>query len=102
MDEQLGILVAAFERQVAGPAAIVVAGDHGEGLGEHGEPRHGDLLYQATMHVPLLLAGPGVAPGVVDTPVSTRRVFTPSWTGPASAPRTACAALRRRSSSARP
>ena len=75
MDEQLGILVAAFERQAAGPAAIVVAGDHGEGLGEHGESRHGDLLYQATMHVPLLLAGPGVAPGVVDTPVSTRRVF---------------------------
>jgi choline-sulfatase len=75
MDEQLGVLVAAFEQQAAGPAAVVVAGDHGEGLGEHGESRHGDLLYQATMHVPLLVVGPGVDPGVVDTPVSTRHVF---------------------------
>ena len=32
-------------------------------------------LYQATMHVPLVLVGPGVAPGVGDAPVSTRRVF---------------------------
>jgi tetratricopeptide (TPR) repeat protein len=27
------------------------------------------------MHVPLLIAGPGVAAGVVDAPVSTRRIF---------------------------
>ncbi len=74
MDEQLGILVAEFERS-AGPAAVLVVGDHGEGLGEHGESRHGDLLYQGTMHVPLLLAGPGVAAGVVEIPVSTRHVF---------------------------
>jgi tetratricopeptide (TPR) repeat protein len=53
----------------------MVAGDHGEGLGDHGESRHGDLLYQATMHVPLLLVAPGAAPGVSERPVSTRRVF---------------------------
>ncbi len=75
MDEQLGRLVQQFEARVAGPKAIVVAGDHGEGLGEHGEQQHGNLLYQATMHVPLLLVGPGVTPGVTDTPVSTRRIF---------------------------
>ncbi len=75
MDEQLGILVAAFEQDAPGPTAVVVVGDHGEGLGDHGEARHGDLLYQATMRVPLLLAGPGVAPGVSETPTSTRRVF---------------------------
>jgi choline-sulfatase len=75
MDEQLGRLVAAFERSVAGPAAIVVVGDHGEGLGDHGEALHGDLLYQSTMHVPLVVVGPGVSVGVNDTPVSTRRVF---------------------------
>ncbi len=78
MDEQLGRLVEAFEQQSRskGPAAIVVAGDHGEGLGEHGEFQHGNLLYQGTMHVPLLLVGPGIAAaGVDDTPVSTRRVF---------------------------
>jgi choline-sulfatase len=83
MDEQLGRLVEAFERQVPGPVAIVVVGDHGEGLGEHGESQHGKLLYQATMHVPLLLVGPGVAPGVSDTPVSNRRVFSTilDWAG---------------------
>ena len=74
MDEQLGILMGEFERS-GGPTAVLVVGDHGEGLGEHGESRHGDLLYQGTMHVPLLLAGPGVAAGVVETPVSTRHVF---------------------------
>lgn len=75
MDEQLGRLAAAFEQQVKGPIAIVLVGDHGEGLGEHGEQQHGDLLYQATMHVPLVLIGPRVAPGVSTSPVSTRRIF---------------------------
>jgi tetratricopeptide (TPR) repeat protein len=73
MDEQLGRLVEAFEK--GGPVAIVAAADHGEGLGDHGEPQHGNLLYQSTIHVPLVVVGPGVAPGVVDTPVSTRHVF---------------------------
>ncbi|PYQ30203.1 MAG: hypothetical protein DMF57_15895, partial [Acidobacteria bacterium] len=75
MDEQMGRLVAAFEQRIAGPKAIVIVGDHGEGLGEHGEAQHGNLLYQATMHVPLLLLGPGIAPGTTDAPVSIRRVF---------------------------
>jgi arylsulfatase A-like enzyme/Tfp pilus assembly protein PilF len=75
MDEQLGRLAQAFEKRAAGPAAMLIVGDHGEGLGEHGEAQHGRLLYQATMHVPLLLVGPGIAPGASDAPVSTRRVF---------------------------
>lgn len=70
MDEQLGRLVKAF-----GEGVVVVVSDHGEGLGEHGEAQHGNLLYQATMHVPLMIRGPGVQPGTNDTPVSTRRVF---------------------------
>jgi tetratricopeptide (TPR) repeat protein len=75
MDEQLGRLLGAFEERVASPKAVIVVADHGEGLGDHGESQHGHLLYQATMHVPLLIAGPGVAPGVSDAPVGTRRVF---------------------------
>lgn len=75
MDEQLGRLVHAFEERAGGPHAIVVVGDHGEGLGDHGESQHGNLVYQATMHVPLLLVGPGLTPGMSDSPVSTRRVF---------------------------
>jgi arylsulfatase A-like enzyme/Tfp pilus assembly protein PilF len=74
MDAQLARVVSAFETWAGGAAAIVVAGDHGEGLGDHGERQHGILLYEATMRVPLALAGPGVAPGIDDTPVSVRRV----------------------------
>jgi choline-sulfatase len=75
MDEQLGRLVEAFRRQAPGPVAIAVVGDHGEGLGDHGEAQHGKLVYQSTMRVPLVLVGPGVQPQVTDAPVSIRRVF---------------------------
>jgi arylsulfatase A-like enzyme/Tfp pilus assembly protein PilF len=75
MDEQLGRLVQAFDQRATGPTAIIVVADHGEGLGEHGEAQHGTLLYQATMHVPLLIVGPGVDSVTNDAPVSTRRVY---------------------------
>jgi tetratricopeptide (TPR) repeat protein len=75
MDEQLGRLVQAFEQRAPGTKAIVVLADHGEGLGEHGEQQHGNLLYQSTMHVPFVIVGPGVPIGRSATPVSTRRVF---------------------------
>ena len=78
MDRELARLVEAFERSAATsrtPTATIVAGDHGEGLGDRGESQHGSLLYQSTMHVPLIVAGPGVEPGSSAVPVSTRRVF---------------------------
>jgi len=86
MDAQLGRLVDAFDAratQQGRTVAVVIAGDHGEGLGDHGESQHGNLLYQSTMHVPLVIAGPGVAPGVRDTPVSARRIFDTvlDWAG---------------------
>lgn len=37
---------------------IVVVGDHGEGLGEHDEPEHGEQLYQTTLRVPFLMHYP--------------------------------------------
>jgi arylsulfatase A-like enzyme/Tfp pilus assembly protein PilF len=60
--ERLGLLEAA--------AAIVVA-DHGESLGEHGERTHGTFLYDATVHVPLLVKWPSAPPHVVLAPVET-------------------------------
>jgi choline-sulfatase len=75
VDEQLGRLVEAFERTASGPTAIVVVGDHGEGLGDHGESQHGNLLYDSTMHVPLVVVGPSISSAVDNAPVSTRRVF---------------------------
>ena len=39
---------------------VVVVGDHGESLGEHGEQQHGFFVYDAAVHIPLIVAGPGV------------------------------------------
>lgn len=41
---------------------VVVVGDHGEGLGEHHERRHGKMLYNSTLHVPLIVSLPGKLP----------------------------------------
>lgn len=58
-DQQLAQVLGALS-----PSALVaVTADHGEGLGEHGAPFHGTNLTQSQLHVPLIVAGPGIAPG---------------------------------------
>ena len=47
---------------------IVVTADHGESLGEHGETTHGLFAYNATLAVPLIIAGAGT--GRVGVPVA--------------------------------
>lgn len=42
---------------------VIVLADHGEGLGDHGHMGHG-ILYQEQIHVPFIVAGPGVESGV--------------------------------------
>ena len=49
---------------------VVVAGDHGEGLEDHGERTHGMLLYDSTLRVPLIVSMPGTAAARRDDPVS--------------------------------
>ena len=47
----------------AGPSGrtlVVLTADHGESLGEHGEPTHGIFAYEATLRVPLVLYAPSV------------------------------------------
>ncbi|MEZ4322447.1 MAG: sulfatase-like hydrolase/transferase [Myxococcota bacterium] len=65
-DSQLGRL---FEAWDAENTVFVVVSDHGESLGEHGEITHGLFVYDSTQHVPLLMAGPGIEPAVIDEPV---------------------------------
>lgn len=61
-DDLVGRLVAGLaDRNALASTLVIVVGDHGEGLGDHGETTHGLLVYNSTLHVPLLLAGPGVA-----------------------------------------
>jgi arylsulfatase A-like enzyme len=63
VDAQIGRLREALERSGRLDRAIIVlAGDHGEGLGDHGEAAHGELLYDSVMHVPLIMRVPGVEP----------------------------------------
>jgi arylsulfatase A-like enzyme/Flp pilus assembly protein TadD len=63
-DDLVGRLDSALERLgLRGETLLVVTSDHGEGLGEHGESVHGFFVYESTLRVPLLVRGPGVAPG---------------------------------------
>jgi arylsulfatase A-like enzyme/tetratricopeptide (TPR) repeat protein len=73
-----GYLAPLLEPFLAGaetPTLIVVTGDHGESLGEHGEETHGLYAYEATLHVPLLLWGPGVRPGRDERPARHVDIF---------------------------
>ncbi len=64
VDRAFGRLIQALkERGVFDQTLIIMTSDHGEGLGDHGEKAHGYLLYQSTMHVPLVLRAPGLPPG---------------------------------------
>ncbi len=58
----MGEVLRAVE-QKAPNALVIVTADHGESLGEHGEMEHGIFLYDATLRVPLIMAGPMVRPG---------------------------------------
>jgi len=57
-------------RGLTDSTVIVLAGDHGEGLGEHGEQTHGMLAYDATLRVPLVVAAPGETARRIAAPVS--------------------------------
>ena len=69
-DSQVARLLAAVE---AGgrrdTTLVVVLGDHGESLGEHQEQTHGFFIYEASIHIPLIIAGPGIAVRTVTDPV---------------------------------
>ncbi len=61
-DHQLGRLLRAVGR-LPGRTLIVFTADHGEGLGDHGEPEHNRFLYDTTLRVPLVMALDDGLPG---------------------------------------
>ncbi|MDD5556524.1 MAG: sulfatase-like hydrolase/transferase [bacterium] len=78
MDGQIARLVAFLrERGLLEKTIVVVVGDHGESLGEHGEDEHGLLLYNGVMRVPLIVSAPGRVEGGAESPalVSTVDIF---------------------------
>src|ERR1700736_1850468 len=64
-DHELGNLMSWLKQNPLYDSSLLVAlSDHGESLGEHGEDEHGFFVYNATVHVPLIVkppAGSGIA-----------------------------------------
>jgi arylsulfatase A-like enzyme len=74
-DAQLGrILDALRARPDWDNTAVVVAGDHGEGLGQHGHAAHGGT-WNEQLHAPLVIHAPGAEPRRVSTPVTAQDVL---------------------------
>ena len=77
-DHELGNLMLWLKQNHLYDSSLIVAlSDHGESLGEHGEDEHGFFIYNATVHVPLIVkppAGSGIAPGRHREPVETAAV----------------------------
>lgn len=77
-DSALGHFIAFLKKTGAyANAIIVVVGDHGEGLGEHGEETHGLFLYDSTLHVPMIFKLPGATSRgtVIDDQVRTTDIL---------------------------
>lgn len=59
MDEQIGRCVSWLEKNGLGKNTIMVLiGDHGEGLGSHGEETHGYFIYEYAVHIPFIVVMP--------------------------------------------
>lgn len=57
VDAQIGRLLAFLARTASlERTLVIVAADHGEALGDHGEETHSRLIYDSTMRVPLLFS----------------------------------------------
>ena len=78
VDRQVDRLLYALRQSGQDSRTIVaVVGDHGESLGEHQERTHGFMLYNSTLHVPLIIRWAGEEAPVrrISTPVSLVDVF---------------------------
>ncbi len=79
MDSQVGRLLDRLRESGRWDETLIVAtSDHGESLGAHGEPTHGVLTYDATMHVALTIKPPAaarIAPAADERTVSHRDVL---------------------------
>jgi choline-sulfatase len=77
-DHELGRLIAWLKQNELYDSSLIAAlSDHGESLGEHGEDEHGFFVYNATVHVPLIVkpqAGSGIRVRRRGDPVETAAV----------------------------
>ncbi|MBI1875514.1 MAG: sulfatase-like hydrolase/transferase [Acidobacteria bacterium] len=65
-DTQVGRLIDRLAQlRTLDETIVIIVGDHGESLGEHGEAQHGFFVYDAALRVPLIVAGLGLSTTVV-------------------------------------
>jgi arylsulfatase A-like enzyme len=63
VDDSIGQFMAELDKRgLSQNTVVVITADHGEGLGQHGLPTHGDALYREQIHVPLIFWYPGHVP----------------------------------------
>jgi arylsulfatase A-like enzyme/lipopolysaccharide biosynthesis regulator YciM len=63
MDHQLGLFFDFLKQEgLYDTSLIIMASDHGESLGQHGESTHGYFIYEPTVHVPLIVRAPFAFP----------------------------------------
>jgi choline-sulfatase len=75
-DAQIGRLLNAIDdHRLRGETVLIVAGDHGESLGEHGERDHGIFVYESALRVPLIVRAPAVPATRIGTVVRLTDVF---------------------------
>jgi arylsulfatase A-like enzyme/Flp pilus assembly protein TadD len=64
-DQQVGRLFEAVgTKSRPEQTVIAVLSDHGESLNEHGEHTHGVFIYDSTLRIAFIMAGPGIPAGV--------------------------------------
>jgi len=78
LDAQVGRLLDFLHKSPEGRnTIIIVTSDHGEAFGEQGYYSHGYNLYRELLHVPLIIAGPGIPKDVrISHLVRTRELFS--------------------------
>lgn len=91
VDREIGRLLEEVRKHRRGSDIVtILVADHGEGLMDHDEALHGDLLFEETMRVPLILHGPGLSPrarvtdlvrtvDIVPTVCALTEISVPAW-----------------------
>jgi arylsulfatase A-like enzyme len=65
VDHELGRFLQGVRNMWRGSDIVtILVADHGEGLGDHDEYLHGDLLFEETVRVPLIVQGSGIPSGL--------------------------------------
>jgi arylsulfatase A-like enzyme len=75
-DHWLGVVLDTLDDlNLSDETIVVFTSDHGEELFDHGSLKHSHSLHRELVHVPLVMAGPGIAAGRrVQEPISNRNV----------------------------